>query len=182
MKKGIAVLFPGIGYTNDRSLLYFSGKLAENEGCKLLRISYSGFPSGVKGDRKKMQKSFQIAKKQAEKQLEDISWEKYEDIVFISKSIGTVVSSTIAKEKGLSVRSIVFTPLAETFVNLEGRAIVFHGTADPRAETEEIAAACREKELPLFITEEANHSLETGDVMNDVRNLAEILEQVRSFL
>ena len=54
MKKA-AVLFPGIGYTNDRPLLYYAGKLARKEGYDLLKVQYSQDPKSVKGSPEKMQ-------------------------------------------------------------------------------------------------------------------------------
>ena len=182
MKKRLAVLFPGIGYTNDRSLLYFSGRLAEKEGYELLRISYGGFPSGVKGDKEKMHQVFLSAKEQALEQLQAIVWKDYEEVLFIAKSIGTVVASAIAEEKGIDVRSIVFTPIAETFLYLKKEAIVFHGTKDPWAKTAEIREACSGDGITLHITEQANHSLETGDVLKDIENLRVVLREVRTFL
>ena len=48
MKKKIAVLFPGIGYTCDKPLLYYTGKLAVARGYKLVKVEYGNFPSGIK--------------------------------------------------------------------------------------------------------------------------------------
>ena len=179
-KNAVAVLFPGIGYTNDRSLLYFSGRLAEKAGYKVIKVSYCGFPAGVKGDREKMRQSFFMAKEQAEEQLKDVEWG--DDILFISKSIGTIVASAIAKEQGLKVRSVIFTPLADTFGFLDRDAIVFHGTADPWAVTDDIREACGKKGLPLFTVEGANHSLETGDAEKDVAILEKAVKEVAAFL
>ena len=181
-KRGIAVLFPGIGYTNDRSLLYFSGRLAEKEGYELLRINYKGFPKGIKGDKDKMREAFFLARGQALEQFDGIHWNEYEDVLFISKSIGTVVALSIAKDMGLKVRSVVFTPLAETFLYLENDAVVFHGTADPWAKTEDIVKGCSNGKTTLYITENANHSLETGEVFTDLKNLEEVMARVRDFI
>ena len=43
MKKA-AVLFPGIGYSVDRPLLYYSGKMALSRGYEVIRVPYTGFP------------------------------------------------------------------------------------------------------------------------------------------
>ena len=43
--------------------------------------------------------------------------------------------------------------------------IVFHGTKDPWIDTSLVKEKCAEKRLPLVIIENANHSLETGDVL-----------------
>jgi len=92
------------------------------------------------------------------------------------------VASRYALEQGLAVRSVLLTPLAETFPFVRGEAIAFHGTADPWAETAAITAACRERDVPLYLTDGANHSLETGDVLRDVRTLEATLERTGDFI
>ena len=67
--------------------------------------------------------------------------------------------------------------LAETFLFPAGEAIAFHGTGDPWAETEVIKMACAERDIPLYITENANHSLETGHLETDLRILSETMEK-----
>ena len=140
MKKKIAVLFPGIGYTCDKPLLYYTGKLAVARGYKLVKVEYGNFPSGIKENKEKMEEAFRCGLEQAEKILQDICWEEYEDILFVSKSIGTVISSAFARRHQLSAKNILFTPLQQTFLFADGNGIVFHGTADPWADTKDITA------------------------------------------
>ena len=78
MKKKIAVLFPGIGYTCDKPLLYYTGKLAVARGYKLVKVEYGNFPSGIKESKEKMEEAFRCGLEQAEKILQDICWEEYE--------------------------------------------------------------------------------------------------------
>ena len=65
----IAIIVPGIGYTTDRSLLYFAGKVAQNAGYEILKIRFSGFEKGVKGDPEKMKRAYDQAYKQLLEQL-----------------------------------------------------------------------------------------------------------------
>ena len=180
--KRLAVLFPGIGYHCDKPLLYYSAKLARAVGYEVLPVPYAGFPEKVRGDADKLRASFEIAWTQAEEMLATVKWADYQDILFIGKSIGTIVASRYAKEKGFEVRSVLLTPLVETFSFVQGKAVAFHGTADPWARTSDIVAACEEKGIPLWLTEGANHSLETGDVLKDVQTLAEAMARIDSFI
>ena len=75
------------------------------------------------------------------------------------QSIGTVISSAYASRHDLTVKSILFTPLAETFSFPLAGSIAFHGTADPWAETDSIRELAAQKEVPIFLTQNANHSL-----------------------
>ena len=171
MSEKIAVLFPGIGYTCDKPLLYYAGKFAAENGYDLVRVPYKGFPAKVRGDRKKMEKSFAIALEQSREMLGEIRWQDYKEILFISKSIGTVVAAAYAAEKGIRVRHVFFTPLKETFTFGQKEAVAFHGTADPWAENQDIEEGCRKAGIPLYLTAEANHSLETGDTARDLEGL-----------
>ena len=114
--KQIACLFPGIGYTCDKPLLYYSWKLLSKQGWEIVPVQYSGFPSGVKGNPEKMQKAAKMALEQAEEILRDIHWNKYDQILFVAKSVGTVVSCAYAQRHQISCRSILFTPVEETFL------------------------------------------------------------------
>ena len=186
----LAVIFPGIGYSCDRSLLYYSAVMMRELGYRVVPVPYTGFPRNVKGDAQKMRECYAIAQDQATEILSDINFDDYDDIVFIGKSIGTVVALAIAKQFDLKVRAILYTPLAETFdllpviapVSTFDRAIAFHGTSDPWAKTPEIIAACETRGIPLHLVENANHSLETGDIDTDLRTLEETMQEVRRFL
>ena len=73
----LAVIFPGIGYTADRPLLHFSRRIAAASGYEILIMDYKGFPSKVKGDRKRMEESFGIALTQAEEMLSGVDLTEY---------------------------------------------------------------------------------------------------------
>ena len=126
-------------------------------------------------NKEKMEEAFRCGLEQAEKILQDICWEEYEDILFVSKSIGTVISSAFARRHQLSAKNILFTPLQQTFLFADGNGIVFHGTADPWADTKDITEGCKKLNLPLILTDEGNHSLETGDTLKDLENLQQII-------
>lgn len=180
--KKLAVLFPGIGYHCDKPLLYYSAKLARSMGYEVMPVPYRGFPEKVRGDVDKLRMCLAIAWTQAEEMLAPVIWADYRDIVFIGKSIGTIVGARYAMDKGVCVRSVLLTPLKETFPFVKGQAVAFHGSADPWAETGAIVTACGEKGIPLWLTEGANHSLETGDVLKDVRTLEETMRRIDPFI
>ena len=191
----IAVLFPGIGYTCDKPLLYYSAKLAAEKGFEVVRVPYGNFPSNVKGNAEKMYQSFVSAREQSEDILKDVDWGSYDEIVFFSKSVGTVVALSYASEHGIDARQVLYTPLKETFkfpVAAAGaadasdagksRAIAFHGTGDPWAVTEDIVRICEEKEIPLYLTKDANHSLECGKAIKDIKTIRKVMRTVKEFL
>ena len=88
----LAVIFPGIGYTADKPLLYYTSRLARKHGYQIQTVSYGTLPENIKGDSVKMRQAFDLALAQTEESLRDIDWTSYGSILFISKSIGTAIS------------------------------------------------------------------------------------------
>ena len=62
----LAVFFPGIGYTVDKPLMYYSRKIAAELSYEIKLLPYGGFPPKIHGDPDKMRESFKIAMQQTE--------------------------------------------------------------------------------------------------------------------
>ena len=178
----LCVLFPGIGYTCDKPLLYYSGRLARAAGYEVIPLIYSGFPAGAKGNEEKMRMAASHALAQSEEQLDGICWERYGQIVFIGKSIGTAACLGYRALHELKARCILLTPLALTFEQPSADCTAFHGTADPWADTAEIRSLSERYGVPLFEYPQANHSLETGDVRRDLGYLTDAAERISELL
>ena len=185
MKK-LAVFFPGIGYTVDKPLMYYGGKLALAHGYELRPLPYGGFPPKVMGDKARMAESFALARGQAAGMLADVDLRAYDDVVFFGESIGTVVAAEYAasSEAADRIRFVLYTPLEETFSLPFGEAIVFTGSADPwvgKARSR-IPELCRERGIPCTVVPDANHSLECGDVLADLKALRAVMKETARFL
>lgn len=201
----LAILFPGIGYTVNKPLLYYSRKIALQYGYEVREVSYTGFDKVIKGDRESLSQAVESAIAQSNEALKDIKWSDYEDVLFISKSIGTAVAAAKAAEieayecskaaynavtKGsepvtkVVVRNVYFTPIAETFdyIKEQRTGIAFHGTADQYVDTLTIKNGCANKVIPLHILSDGNHSLETGDTQRDVVYVKCIMELVEEYI
>lgn len=181
MKK-LAVFFPGVGYTNDRPLMYYTKVIAKQYGYEILPVDYTGFPQNILGDPEKKKQSFLIAMEQAENILKDVNFDEYEDVLFVSKSIGNLVAGSIAAIKGLETRNIYFTPINETFDYISRPGIMFMGNDDPWADYDEMNAKCLEKGITSYLVEDANHSLEIGDVPSDLTRLKNVMAKVEQYI
>lgn len=185
MKK-LAVICPGIGYTEDKPLLYHSRRIAESHGYEILTIRYSGFPKKVRGDRKKMEKSYTLALEQTADALSELKTEDYDEILFIGKSIGTAVAAAVAEKlyKAAKTRFLLFTPLEQTFSFHIHDAIVFTGDNDPwvGGKDTRIPELCKEKKLPYYLIPGGNHSLETNEPMKDLIQLLGIMETAEKYI
>ena len=180
--KKVGVLFPGIGYTNERPLMYYSRKLLLECGYDVIEVNYTGFEKKVKGNQKKMREAFEHGKAEAEKILSDYDWGLYEDIVFVGKSIGTAIAADYAIEKELNVREIYLTPLAMTLMKGMPKGMAFTGTADPWVDTETLPTAFKETDIPVQIYKGANHSLETEDTVENTKILTDVMENMKKYL
>lgn len=183
MIKKVALVFPGLGYHPDKPLLYFGKKLAREAGYEVVEIRYGGFKYGVKDNPEMMREAFESALSQTEEILADREFGPEDDLLYVSKSIGTAVAAAWQKQHGLSGRHLYFTPVEETFQFVERESgIAFHGTADSWARTEAIRECCSKFAIPLFITEDANHSMETGDTDKDLEILRGIMLECKNYL
>lgn len=180
----LAVFFPGIGYTMERPLLHFGRRLAEELGYESKPLPYGGFPQQVRGDRSKMEACFRIALSQAAEMLSDTELGAYDDVLFVGKSIGTIVAAQIAAQSGKHIRMVLYTPLPETFLAPLGEAIAFTGGSDPwvGGSESQIPRLCAERNIPCTVIPGANHSLETLDVCADIETLRTVMEHTRRFI
>lgn len=180
--KRLAVFFPGVGYHADKPLLYYSRKIAAQCGYETLDVPYGGFSKGIKGSAEKMEEAFWSALEQAEKILEKVDFSGYEDVLFVSKSVGTAVAAAYAEKKGLKTRNIYYTPVEASFQFMKQPGIVFTGTKDAWVKFDAVKHGCEKGEFPLYVTEDANHSLETGNVAKDLENLQEIMRVTEEYI
>lgn len=175
----LVVCFPGIGYHCDKPLLYFSRSLARELGyqdCK--NVSYTYKAENIRGNEEKMKEAYKVLFSQAEAELADMVWSEYDDILFISKSIGTVIAASYAEKYRLkSARHILFTPLAQTYLFAPDHAIAFIGTADPWSDTDEIIRLSNANHIPLTVYDGCNHSLESKHTLSDIENLKDIMQR-----
>ena len=103
--------------------------------------------------------------------------------MFIGKSIGTAIAAKYGKAFEIDAEQIVFTPIEVTFSYLNPcDGFVFHGTADPLCDTDMCVQLCKQMSLTYAVIPDANHSLETGDVATDLKNMERIMSIVDSLM
>ena len=180
-----AVIFPGLGYHQDKPLLYYARRLAAEAGYEVQAVSYPEKISkdGLRGNDSAISKAIQDTLAAVRDQLDKEELMKADKVILIGKSIGTIFAAALSSQWQLPARHVLFTPLSQTFsFTGENSGIVFHGTADPWAETERIKAECERLRLPLYLTEGANHSLETGDACKDLHILQSTMHVVKEYM
>lgn len=179
----IAIFFPGIGYHCDKPLLYYSRKIAQEYGYEeVVTLSYSYDGGNIRGNEAKMQDAFEKLYEQAEKSLEKIDFNQYSEILFVSKSVGTIIASAYAEKYDLKCRQIMYTPLKQTYGFKHDKAIAFIGTADPWSDVPDVIRLSQEQGVSIDIYDDANHSLETKDTLNNLEILKSVMKRTYSFL
>ena len=192
----LVVVFPGIGYTSEKPLLYYAQKIAEKCGYDESRVLEYDFTykNSLKQDRETYKRACNRVVKFTEENLKGIDWMSYDKILFISKSLGTIAAASFEYDltrffnKEVSpfvlppLKQIFFTPLEETFKYPVKNAIGFIGTADTWSRLDRITRAANKQYIPITVYEKANHSLETGNMKQDLENLADIMALCERFV
>ena len=182
MKK-TAVIFPGIGYHADKPLLYYGSKLAVSLGYEVIRIEYPFCSVNLLEANEEQLREFTegCVKKAATELKEKLAAD--DEILFISKSIGTVVATACEEALGCKVKHVLFTPLKDTFAFVKpGSGIAFNGTNDSWADWKLVKELCGKTDIPLTTFEDANHSLETGDVAADLATMQKVMTTVEQYI
>ncbi len=181
-ERKLAVIFPGIGYHKDKPLLYYAARLVQALGYEIIHIDYHDLPGKLRGNRELMIKAVEMAYEQAVGQLDPGDLSGCEDLLFIGKSIGTVVLSKYISDHGLQARQIWYTPVEETFLFAAPDTVAFIGEADPMSDINRVLEAAKEKNVRLYTYPGGNHSLECGDVDTDIANLKEVMKITEQFI
>ncbi len=184
MERKLTVLFPGIGYHCDKPLLYYTRKLAKKYEHDVVEIRYEfeGEIPGIKNNPDRMLEAIADFTEQAMKQLSDVVFDDFDSIIFVGKSIGTAIAARIARENDRPIRQLVYTPVPDTLQNLpRENVVVFHGLSDPWCENDIAEEARKATGFELHLVEGANHSLETGDPMEDLRIVRDVIDNAEKF-
>jgi predicted alpha/beta-hydrolase family hydrolase len=178
----LVVLMPGIGYTLNRPLMDYSKKLALQLGYDILSLEYG----------------FQIARKDLNRE-EELQYlinesmhifksalnDSYKKIVFISKSIGTIIHTLLCNEiDNYEVKNIYLTPINETLkVGIKENSLVISGTNDPLISIETINEIRKIKGINIIEVKGGDHSLNiTGNILGSIEVLYKVIGAEKEYL
>lgn len=179
--KNLAIFLPGIGYHNDKPLLYYSRKLASECGYDTVTVEYHNLPPKVKGNKEKMMEAVDIAYNQTAQVLGNMDLNTCRRLVFVGKSIGTVIASRYVAEHKLQAGLILYTPVEATFDQDIRDAIAFIGTADQWSNLEDVQKLAQTREVPLHLYEGVNHSLEGDDQVENIEILKDVMLKTKDY-
>ncbi len=171
MKKAV-ILFPGVRYSCDTPLLYYAGKVFCSRGYEKIEISYG---EAILSTKNLEQKILDVRGFVVE-QLRNARLEQYEDVVFVSKSIGTVFAGWSAAQIDHPVRHIYLTPLEQTLPFLHAETDIAIGAGkDEYLDAQRLEAYCSDHQIPLTIYPNVGHRLEDKE---DIHRTLCIMDEI----
>jgi phosphoglycolate phosphatase len=103
---------------------------------------------------------------------------EYEKVIFIAKSVGTVISCKIKEELNLKADLILFTPLEQTlpYIGKDNNIIlVAVGDQDKFLQSEKLVDRCEAEKVNYYIEKGVGHRME---VTNDLSRCLEVVGNV----
>jgi len=186
--KNLAVFFPGRKYSVDCPLLYYSDFLLSVNDYKIKHLNYSK----NRNDLTKMDLEKEVKEniEYAYNELWDIDFSKYDEIVFVAKSIGTIISLMALKKLGLkNVKLILMTPLEQSILLLKEfddevlkECIIIAGDRDDFIDFNIILEFTKDKNIPLIKYNNLGHSLENDNPYESILIVSEIIKEIERFL
>ena len=167
MGKKIVVSFPG-GRGYEIPLLYFGAKYYEDQGYEKIFISHPGY-----GDYE-----FSVLFENAEQIISKIDFSEYDEVVFVAKSIGTVVACQIKEKYQIPATLVLFTPVYETlpYLHRENRIkLVAVGDKDRYIDAMKLYAECEKEQILCHIEQGVGHRME---VTNNLDRNLEVVSNV----
>lgn len=184
----LAVLLPGMGYTLDRSLMDYSKNLAVEKGYNVLPIEY-GFQAVRKKIDKDNMKDVEVAINESYELLKLSLENRYEKVIFIGKSLGTVVQrmleEKIRKENyDGEIINVYLTPIDKTCeLGIKENSLVVCGTKDPMITCENREKLSHMSNINYIEIDGAGHSLVIkNDVMGSIEALKTVICAEKEFI
>lgn len=175
MKTGIAVCFPGTGFTCKEALFERLGADYAKREYDVIKLDFSHIPFR---EIESLEEAIAVAQRAVKRQLSHIAFAEYGDIVFLSKSLGTILAMEHDNANDIRARHLLLTPLNRTLMQIrpETRVIAMVlGTQDRFLTGKALASFCDDHGICYCLIDGVNHSLKDDA---DAERTAMIIEQI----
>ncbi|MCM3783376.1 alpha/beta hydrolase [Neobacillus mesonae] len=175
----LVVFFPGQNYSCELPVLHYAVQSAVEQGMDVLLLEYGYQSARVALERE--QRSIL-----AEEVLQTVKHfsEDYEQLVFVSKSLGTLLAGYAAEKLGdHRITHLYLTPLDSTLDYIQhSSGLVIYGTKDSLFSEESRGKLDSLKnEIDIIKIPDAGHGLEVMDVRKSVEHLSELVRAYTNF-
>lgn len=173
MKK-LIVFFPGAGYGMECPLLYYADFIYETNGFDRIHLNYLNIFSNRDLS---LEDKLQNVREYILEQVKNINFDLYDEVVFLSKSVGSVEAGILAERLNLAVTQVFITPIEEAISYCNCESYVVIGTQDKAYEV--YKEHCDKKKIKALYIKDANHSLE---VERQPYESIDVLKNVMQFI
>lgn len=152
--KSIVFSFPG-KRGEEIPLLYFGAKHYMDKDYEKVYIQHPASGNGL-----------EEVYENAKAILSSYDFGEYEDIVFVGKSMGTVVACKLKEELQIDASLVLFTPLNDTmpYMKSDNRVVLAAaGDNDRFMDKEVLCKHCEAENVPCYIEPGVGHAMEVKD-------------------
>jgi predicted alpha/beta-hydrolase family hydrolase len=174
----LVVLFPGKNYPCDKPSLHFAGTSALQSGFDLMVLEYGYQAARTNLDVNDLQRVIDESHESVQRIIG-----KYNQVVFISKSLGTIVAGEVHGKLEIPIKHLFLTPIKDTihYIN-KFNGLVVYGTKDEVFNRELTDQINIDKVREVIEIPNANHSLETNNVEESIEILSKLVRIYLDFL
>jgi hypothetical protein len=185
----LGVIFPGLHYSCDKPLLYYSSQLLIQVGFDVLQLKTDYTRRDFQFSTHQERMNWILTDSQAAVSA-GLDQRPYSRMVLIGKSMGTLaMAGLVSLEIDLQVASIWLTPLlnqpllVNAAMSFPGPALYLVGTGDTTYIPEAMEQIIDKTGAEVHAIANANHSLEIpGKIQESHRVLGDVLQVISGFL
>ncbi len=180
--KTLAVLLSGQGYSTDGPLLYYSQQLMTELGYDCLKVTY-GYQ--VIGGSYQEEEFWAIAREVKMAIDEALKTKEYQEIIFIGKSLGTVMTTAIIDKykDDYKVTPILLTPISQyTNQMINVPQFIAYGTTDAYVDETSRQLYRQKENVTCFVVDGGDHGLNVSDTLKSIDYLADLLSALKTYL
>ena len=186
----LAIMYPGLRYSCDKPLLYYTTELLLSRGYDVLQL-WSNYGSSEFNQLSQAEQTVQLIQDGHALLNSGIQSGTYSQRLLCGKSLGTLTMAFILNEDQnlTSATTVWFTPLihlppvSQAILNIEAPAFVAGSQADSTFSAGPADQIISMSAATTFVIDHADHSLEIpGDTLNSLQILNQIMVKLSEFI
>jgi hypothetical protein len=186
----LALILPGLRYTCDKPLLYYTTEVLLNRGFDVLQL-WADYATPDFQDLTQAEQSRALFEDSSALLRAGNNAGSYELLLLAGKSIGTLTMTLLlTQDQGLlSTTTIWLTPLlylppvSQVIKDLQGPAFIAGSDADPTFDLEVLSQVMDSPHISSLVVKDGDHSLEvSGDPHRSLQELTRVTNSLSSFL
>lgn len=185
----LAVILPGLGYSADMPMLYYTAQVLRKHGSDVLQVTADYTRPEFQSAARPQQAAWLAGNAQAAVSA-GLAQRSYRRLILAGKSIGTLaLAHLLTLDLGLPVVAIWLTPLLHqgplvaAALNFTGPALFVAGSGDDTFDPAALARIRQATRAEAILFEGANHSLEIpGDLPRSLRILQDLVAGIDAFM